>query len=235
MNALELAASRSRWAHINVGEKSLLIVLLFLAISVSGVKLAIIGVVTCMLASIAGVNWRLYAGLIAAPATFIAVGLGPLIFAITTSGVVMIPGGLTHAGMVLARSVVGMSITMLFALTTPMSEILMFARRCHAPEALIHVTALTYRLIGTLILTARAMWDAQAARLGHSSVRRWLRSVASQAASLFVLSFTRARALQEGLELRADAAAMSVLSTSRPVNWFRVIGALIGMSLICLY
>ncbi|MFV8380912.1 CbiQ family ECF transporter T component [Corynebacterium hindlerae] len=235
MNALELAAARSRWAHVNVGEKSLLIVLLFIAISVSGVKLAVIAALTVALAVAAGINWKLYLGLVGAPATFIALGLGPLIFSITAHGIVAIPGGVAHAGDVLARSVVGMGITMLFALTTPMSEILMFARRRHFPESLVHVTGLIYRLVGALVVTAKTMWEAQAARLGHSSMRRWVGSVAGQAASLFVLSFARARALQEGLELRADPTAMTVRTVARPVNWLRVCGAVIVMSLLCLF
>lgn len=199
--------------------KSLLIVLLFIAISVSGIKLAVIAALTVALAVAAGINWKPY--------------LGPLIFSITAHGIVAIPGGMAHAGDVLARSVVGMGITMLFALTTPMSEILMFARRRHLPESLVHVTGLIYRLVGALVVTAKTMWEAQAARLGHSSMRRWVGSVAGQAASLFVLSF--AWALQEGLELRADPTAMTVRTVARPVNWLRVCGAVIVMSLLCLF
>ncbi|MBV7294290.1 cobalt ECF transporter T component CbiQ [Corynebacterium sp. TAE3-ERU16] len=226
MNALEVAAANSPWARVNVGEKVLLILgLLVLAISLPPLPaLPIIAAVLILLAVSAKVPPRLYAGLILAPATFILLGLGPLVFSVSTSGLRWIDGGLVDAATVLARTVVGMSATMLFALTTPMSEQLVWFRSVGVPAPLVHITMLTYRMTGTLITTARTMWEAQAARLGHSSRRRWIHSVAGQAASLFVLSFSRARALQEGMELRADISEISTLHASRPVRWSVIIG-----------
>nr|WP_234039627.1 cobalt ECF transporter T component CbiQ [Corynebacterium pygosceleis] len=219
---METAAADSPWARVNVGEKALLMLgLLVLTISLPPLPaLPLIGLVLCALALRAKVPLGLYTTLVLAPATFVLLGLGPLVFTLTTSGLRWVDGGLVNAATVLARTVVGMSATMLFALTTPMSEQLVWLRSIGVPAPLVHITMLTYRMIGTLITTARTMWEAQAARLGHSSRRRWLHSVASQAATLFVLSFSRARALQEGMELRADVSAVSTLHAGRPVRWW---------------
>ncbi|MDO5076099.1 cobalt ECF transporter T component CbiQ [Corynebacterium sp.] len=228
MNALELAAARSRWAGVSVGEKATL--LLGAACCVIALPplpaLPLFAVLIVVCAVRAGVPWRLYAGLVAAPAAFIAVGLGPLIFAITTNGVVLIPGGVGDAVEVLLRSVVAMSATMLFALTTPMAHVMDWCGRIGVPGSIVHVMALTYRMIATLIDTARTMWEAQALRLGHTNVRRWIHSVAGLIAALFVVAFTRARRLGEGVSLRGELATMHLVGGSRgaATRWGYVVG-----------
>ncbi|APT85377.1 cobalt ECF transporter T component CbiQ [Corynebacterium aquilae] len=220
MNPLELAAANNRWAYASVGEKALAILgLLILAISVPvWPVLPVVAAAILALAIAARVPAKLYAALILAPASFIALGLAPLIVALTPHGFVRIDGGVHDALIVLARCTVGMSATMLFALTTPMAQLLVWLRKLGYPEELAHVTMLMYRMVGTLIDTARTMWLAQAQRLGHTSMRRWITSVASQAASLFVISLTRAKTLQEGLELRAPMGSSATLDPYTPAR-----------------
>lgn len=80
MNPLEIAASTSPWAQVNVGEKALLILgLLVLAIALPPLPaLPIIGVIILVAAARAQVPWKLYGALVAAPATFIILGIFPL-------------------------------------------------------------------------------------------------------------------------------------------------------------
>ena len=160
-------------------------------------------------------------------------GLGPLIFAITPQGIVLIDAGPITAATVLARCIVGMMATMLFALTTPMAELFGWMHSVRFPTSTVYVTALTYRMISTLIVTSRSMWEAQAQRLGHSSMSRWIRSSAGLASSLFVVAFTRARRLGEGVELRGDPATMyNTLRVIRPVRWWYVGGYVLLLSAI---
>lgn len=217
MNALELAAARSRWAGVSVGEKAtLLLGMTFCIIALPPLPaLPLFAAIVLVCAYLARVPWRLYAGLVAAPAAFIALGLGPLIFAITTEGIVLIDGGVAQAVTVLGRSIVAMSSTMLFACTTPMAQLLGWCGRIGIPSSIVHVMALTYRMIATLIATARTMWEAQAARLGHTNMRRWIRSVAGLIAALFVVAFTRARRLGEGVSLRGELATMHLVGSSQ--------------------
>lgn len=230
INSLERAAAASPWAAAHPGDKALLLLgLLLLAISLPPLPaLPLIAVALALLAVRAQVPWGLYLSRIAAPGAFVAVGLGPLIFTLSAEGLTLIPGGPANAATVLARCVVGMAAVMLFALSTPMAAQIELMRRCRLPDAIVHVVIIMYRMISTLISTSRAMWEAQAARLGHSSWRRWLRSVGEQGATLFVLALTRARALEEGLELRAEPGATSMparFNPSRP----RVIAAALGL------
>lgn len=220
MNPIERAAALSPWAQVNVGEKALLFMgLLFLAISVPPLPLLpIIAVVAVCLACIARVDWRIVGVIVGGSALFLAVGTIPLIWALTTHGFVHIPGGEWDAARVLSRAIVGMFITVTFALITPMAEIVVWLGRCGVPGELVHVIVLMYRMTASLVATAHSMWEAQAQRLGHSTRRRWIASAAGQTSSLFVISFARARRLQEGLELRADPSSMRTLDRPRPVR-----------------
>lgn len=219
MNPLERAAARSRWAKVNVGEKSLLFIgLIVLAVGLPPrAALPLIAVTVLALAIAARVPFRLYLGLVSAPWLFVVVGVIPLMVQITSHGLVYNPAGYQDAVVVLFRSLVATAAMMVFVLTTPMAEILSWASRKGFPETLMYVVVLIYRMISTMIVSSRTMWEAQAMRLGHSNRRRFIRSVADQAASLFVLSLTRARRLGEGLELRADPSAVKVSLVDRPV------------------
>lgn len=224
VNPIEQAAQASRWSQVNVGEKLLFFLgLLLLTITLPPVALAPIFVVLVLSALWIRVPLRLLVVLVAAPAAFIAVGVGPLVFNLTSNGLVYL--GWENAAYVVARSTVAMTATMLLALTTPLPELLGFLR---LPSGLAEVISLMYRFIGTLLHTALAMREAQAARLGRLTIS----SVGMQASSLFLLSFLRARALQEGLELRGDPASLAVATVKRPVRWGFVLFTLVLFALL---
>ncbi|MFD5868913.1 energy-coupling factor transporter transmembrane component T family protein [Corynebacterium sp. NPDC060344] len=218
MNALEVAAAGSRWARRNVGDKALLCGgLLVLAISLPPWPAAalIIAAVSAS-AVVARVPAGLFLALWAAPAAFVAVGILPLLFSITLDGVVWSPTGPQRAAEVVARATAAIGCTMLFTVTTPLSEVLAWAGRSGIPRTLTYLAELIYRMVGTLAGTAAMMHEAQAQRLGHLTRRGLLTGVAAQSANLFVLSFQRARRLGEGLELRAEPGAADVLVRDRP-------------------
>ena len=154
--------------------------------------------------------------MILAPAAFVVVGITPLLFAITTDGIVIAQSGPLHAVAVILRSVAGISCTMAFALTTPISELLAWAGHHGVPRSMSYVAELVYRMTSSLITTAHAMNEAQARRLGRSSRRTMLSSIGQQIAALFVLAFDRARRMQRGLELRADPESLLVVNIDRP-------------------
>lgn len=239
MNPLELAAAQSCWASRPVAEKALMLLgLLLLAIALPPLPaLPVILVLILVQAVRAQVPLRLYLTLVLGPATFIVLGLIPLIFSFSTSGIHLIPGGGWQAATVGGRCLVGMSATLLFALTTPVAQVIFGLRKLGLPADLTQVLVLTYRMIGSLLHTARAMWEHQAARLGHTSWRRWLSSVAAQAATLFVLSFSRARKLQSGLELRAPLGSYDTYHSEQPARrwnlaaWTAVLLVISGLSI----
>lgn len=218
MNALEAAAARSRWARRNVGDKVLLCGgLLLAAISLPpwpAAALIILAVVASAVA--ARVPAGLFLVLWTAPAAFVAVGILPLLFSVTLDGLVWSPTGPRRAAEVVARATAAIGCTMLFAVTTPLSEVLAWAGRSGIPRTLTYLAELIYRMVGTLAGTAKMMHEAQAQRLGHVTRKGLLTGVAAQSANLFVLCFRRARRLGEGLELRAEPGAAEVMVIDRP-------------------
>ncbi|AKE41144.1 ABC-type cobalt transport system, permease component CbiQ [Corynebacterium kutscheri] len=206
MNPLEQAASKSPWAQVHILEKTVL----FFGLTILSIIMhswqgfSLLACILIALILISRVPLRVYLSLVLAPATFIALGLGPLIFALTPSGFVLIDGGISNAIIVLCRSTLAMSSTMLFALTTPFPQVLSGLHKLHLPETLVQVIAQTYRMSTMLVTTSQVMWQASAQRLGQRTFLIWIHSVAHQAASLFVISFTRARRMQDGIQLRGD-------------------------------
>lgn len=220
MNPLELHAARSRWAKRHVGEKALLFLgLAIVAVAVPPGALIATAPVVLVAAWRSGVRWGLYLPLVLAPAAFITLGILPLILSITTSGITIHADQLPQAGAVAARSFTATASVIAFTLCTPMAEIISWLR---LPGPLSFVVMSMYRQTVMLVLTARKMFQVQAMRLGHSSRSRWVRSVAHQAASLFVVSFHRSRRLQEGLSFRADITAFQVLSHQRALSVPRI-------------
>ncbi len=218
MNALEAAAARNRWARRNVGEKAVLCGgLLLLAISLPPwPAAALIIAAVSVTAVVARVPAGLFLALWTAPAAFVAVGILPLLFSITMDGPVWSPTGPQRAAEVVARATAAIGCTMLFTVTTPLSEVLAWAGRSGIPRTLTYLAELIYRMVGTLAGTAKMMHEAQAQRLGHLTRRGLLTGVAAQSANLFVLSFQRARRLGEGLELRAEPGSADVMVVDRP-------------------
>jgi cobalt/nickel transport system permease protein len=82
-----------------------------------------------------------------------------------------------------------------------------------------------HRMLFLLLDTASAVRDAQAARLGHRTWRTTYRSVAGQAAAVFVAAFDRARRLEDGLALRGYDGALRVVVEHRPVSRPFLLGA----------
>lgn len=218
MNALEAAAARNRWARRNVGEKALLCGgLLLLAISLPPWPAAALIIAAVSVAAVvARVPAGLFLALWSAPAAFVAVGILPLLFSVTLDGLVWSPTGPRRAAEVVARATAAIGCTMLFTVTTPLSEVLAWAGRSGIPRTLTYLAELIYRMVGTLAGTAKMMHEAQAQRLGHVTRKGLLTGVAAQSANLFVLSFRRARRLGEGLELRAEPGAAEVMVIDRP-------------------
>lgn len=218
MNALEAAAARSRWDRRNVGEKILLFGGLLL-LAVAGPPWPVApAVLLCaaVAARLARVPARLYLVLLAAPAAFVLLGVGPLLVSVGADGLAFSSTGPRRAAEVVARSIAGMGCTVAFALTTPLAELLNWLGRHGVPAAASQVAELTYRMIGVLAGSARSMHEAQAQRLGHRTRRGLLTGVAAQSANLFVLAIGRARRLQEGLALRAEPGATAVVAAARP-------------------
>jgi cobalt/nickel transport system permease protein len=106
----------------------------------------------------------------------------------------------------------------LLAATTPMTDLLRWASRRGVPAAVVEIADLTYRFVFVLLATTRAVYDAQAARLGYTSRKATLASSSQLVAVVLVRAWERARRLQEGLEGRGYEGTLRVWEPSRRVS-----------------
>ncbi|MEV7542096.1 MULTISPECIES: cobalt ECF transporter T component CbiQ [unclassified Streptomyces] len=121
------------------------------------------------------------------------------------------PDGPRHALDLLLRTSAASLGVLLFAFTTPVSDVLPRLVRAGVPAPVVDVALVMYR-IGFLLLDSLAqVRRAQAARLGQSGRAAAWRSVAGLAATSFVRAFDRAARLQEGLAGRGYDGALRVL------------------------
>lgn len=160
-----------------------------------------------------------------APMAFVLVGALPLLVAVGGDPLVRpAPGGPAAALALAGRGTAALLCLVLLAVTVPPGDALPRLVRLGVPPAVVEVAGLVHRMLFLLLDTAAGVRDAQAARLGYRDVRTGYRSVAGQAAAVFVAAFDRARRLEEGLALRGYDGTLRVVAASRPVSR-RFVGA----------
>lgn len=153
-----------------------------------------------------------------APLGFAVTGALTLLVSIRSDGVGWAPDGPRHAGELVARSGAAGLAMLLFAFTTPLSDVLPRLTRVGVPAAVVDVAAVMYRMLFLLYDTTARINQAQAGRLGHRTRRARWRSVAGLGSAVFVHAFARARRLEEGLAGRGYDGRLRVLVDEVPVS-----------------
>ncbi|MHA6556143.1 energy-coupling factor transporter transmembrane component T family protein [Corynebacterium pyruviciproducens] len=232
MFELEAAAASSRISSVPTAEKILLLVGLTLcAVAVNPTVVAVPLIIAFIWAK---PPLKLYLPIIGFNAVFVGVGMIPLVWNLTSSGIVAVPGGFSNAALVWWRCVVAASGTLLFACTTPLSDIISWARRVHIPASLTYVVQIMYRMVGALWQTFVGMREAAAQRLSERTFRTRMHSTGLIGASLFVVAFMRARSMQEALELRADPLDVKTFHSYVPARPARLVAiALVLVATFC--
>lgn len=226
--AIDVAAWSSPWRCRSPGDKVLLafgLVLCALVLPVWPGSPLVAALAVGLTLGPARVGWRVLARAGRAALTFIV--LGGLSIAITwQAGSAGVSGpllGLTvttasagQAAATTAHAVAGTAAMLLLATTTPITDLLAWARRRGVPEAVVDVAGLVYRLLFVLLATAQAVRAAQTARLGYATRRAALRSAAALTAAVLTRAWSRARRLEEGLAGRGLDGPLRVLEEARP-------------------
>lgn len=228
--ALDDAAWNSRWRTRSTAEKSLLSLgLLLVAVTATGplVSLVVLAVSAVIALGWARVPVRGYAVALLAPAFFVlpgtlvvAIHLGPAASnAAWSSGPFWATReSLLLAGTVAMRSVAAFSALLLLAATTPMTDVLSGLRRVRAPEVLVDIAGLIYRMLFSLLDAVSAIMEAQRARLGYSSGRAARRSMGRLGGAVMLQAWRRAQRLEAGLAGRGYTGSLLTLRESRPVS-----------------
>ncbi|MGW0747849.1 cobalt ECF transporter T component CbiQ [Streptomyces sp. NPDC002587] len=224
MLPIDAAAHSSRWRHRHPLEKAVLgIGLTVTAVCLPawpGGPLVAAATLTVLLgpAGVAGRQlWRAFR----IPLGFCFTGALPLLFVVGGPGglLSLAPDGPRHAAELLLRTSAASLGVLLFAFTTPVSDVLPRLVRAGVPAPVVDVALVMYR-IGFLLLDSLArIRQAQAARLGTTGRAAAWRSVGALAATSFVRAFDRAARLQSGLAGRGYDGALRVLVPEAALSW----------------
>ncbi|MFE3493398.1 cobalt ECF transporter T component CbiQ [Streptomyces sp. NPDC059175] len=216
MLPIDAAAHSSRWRRRHPGEKAVLALGLTLcAVALPpwpGAVLVAAGTLVVLLGP-AGVAprqlWRAWR----IPLGFCVTGAVPLLFAVggPDGWVALAPDGPLHALRLLLRTSAASLGVLLFAFTTPVSDVLPRLVRAGVPAPVVDVAVVMYRISFLLLDAVHRVRQAQAARLGHTSHTAAWRSLAGLAATAFVRAFDRAQRLQSGLAGRGYDGTLRVL------------------------
>ncbi|MGY1635640.1 cobalt ECF transporter T component CbiQ [Geodermatophilus sp. SYSU D00742] len=217
--AVDDAAWSSAWRRRSPGDKLLLCTgLVVCALALPAWPGSVLVTVTAVALALgpARVPARTFGRAVRWPLAFVATGALTAVVSVDSGGLGWAPDAAARAGSLVGHAVAGTSAVLLLATTTPVSDLLPALRRLRVPAAVVEVAAVTYRLLFVLLDSLRAVREAQAARMGHSSVRRSYRSSGVLAAAVLTRSWDRARRLQEGLAGRGMEAGLQVLPEALP-------------------
>ncbi|MEV7103652.1 cobalt ECF transporter T component CbiQ [Streptomyces atroolivaceus] len=216
MLPIDAAAHSSRWRRRHPVDKAVLgLGLTVLAISLPpwpGAVLVLVAALAVLLGP-AGVSprhlWRAYR----VPLGFCVTGAATLLVQVGGPGgiVTLADGGPVRAGELLLRTSAASLGVLLFAFTTPMSDLLPRLVKAGVPAPVVDVALVTYRMSFLLLDSVRRIREAQAARLGHTTRAAAWRSLAGLGSTAFVRAFDRAARLQSGLAGRGYDGTLRVL------------------------
>ena len=123
---------------------------------------------------------------------------------------------LSAAACMAATALAGVSCLYFLALSTPLSELLLFLKGLHLPALIIELMMLIYRFIFLLLDCAGKISVAQRSRLGNRDFHTSLSSFASLVSCLFIQSVRRSGILYDAMEARCYDGNFSVLRECLP-------------------
>ncbi|MEU9981874.1 cobalt ECF transporter T component CbiQ [Streptomyces sp. NPDC050856] len=216
MLPIDAAAHSSRWRRRHPCEKAVLgFGLTLCAVSLPpwpGAVLVAAAALAVLLGP-AGVAprrlWRAWR----VPLGFCVTGAVPLLFQVggADGWVTPAPDGPVQAGNLLLRTSAASLGVLLFAFTTPVSDVLPRLVRAGVPAPVVDVALVMYRISFLLLDSVARIRQAQAARLGLTGRAAAWRSLAGLGSTAFVRAFDRAARLQSGLAGRGYDGTLRVL------------------------
>ncbi len=247
---IDTYAYSNRWRRVHPGEKGLFTLFCMAAALLGKTPLVPLGIAAAMVAMTvigAGVPGREYLRLAVLPALFLIWSCLALAVSFSGGGVPLVnmpalhltislsQTGMDQAKLALARSL-GASLSLLFlALTTPMTEIMGLLRSVGTPRLLIELMTIAYRQIFVFLEITRQIRAAQEARLGYSSTRLAMKSLAGLAGNILLRSLSRARQNHQGLLARGYDSDLLFLSPRHTRSTRNLVGAAgVGMALVTL-
>lgn len=241
MQAIDHYAWTNRWRNRHPVEKLLpALTLLVLTLALPPLTigpLVLAGTLPAMVYG-AGIPLKTVLSVLAAPAAFLLAGVPFLAISVSFNngfGVRFSPEGLRLAVETMVRALAATSCLTALILTTPLTDLIPLLRRIGVPSGIVELILLIYRLIFVFAERALTGRQAQAARLGYSSVPCGIRSAGWLAGALFQRALERARRLELGLTARGYTGELRVLPSEWALSWSRlalsmILAGLIGLA-----
>lgn len=222
--AIDTAAWTCRWRTRSPGDKVLLglgLTALALVLPAWPASPLVALVAVGLAVGPAGVGPRILATAARGPLAFILLGAAGIAVTWRAPGggwpaLTVTPDSLGQAARTGAHAVAGTCGVFLLASTTPVSDLLDWARRHAVPAVVVDIAALVYRLLFILLATATQVRAAQVARLGYATRRATLRSAGLLTTAILTRAWDRARRLEDGLTGRGLDGPLTVLPDPRP-------------------
>ena len=231
--AIDDAAWASAWRRRAPGDKLLLCLgLVLCALLLPVWPGSVLVGLTCVVLALgpARVPARIFGRAVRLPLAFVAVGALTAVVQVDGDGFGWAPDAAATAGGLVGHSLAGGAAVLLLSTTTPMSDLLPALGRLRVPSAVIEVASVVYRLLFVLLECLRTIREAQAMRMGYSSVRRTYRSSGTLAAAVLTRSWDRARRLQDGLTGRGLETGLRVLPETLPSSRVFVAATVTGLA-----
>lgn len=134
---------------------------------------------------------------------------------------------------VFCKAFAGVSALYMMSFSTPMNEIISVLQKLHIPRLLIELMGLIYRYIFILYDVAERMQAAAKARLGDRSFIQSLRTFASIAGNLFLISLKKANAYYDALLARGYDGKLEFLHEETPVKAWQAAGVAVYFLILC--
>ncbi|MCC6133914.1 MAG: cobalt ECF transporter T component CbiQ [Candidatus Contendobacter sp.] len=228
MQAIDHHAWTNRWRNRHPVEKLLpALTLLALTLALPPLTIGPLVLAATLLATVrgAGIPLKTVLSVLAAPAAFLLAGAPFLAISVRFHdgfSVQFSPDGLRLAVDTMVRALAATSCLTALILTTPLTDLVPLLRRVGVPTGIVELILLIYRLIFVFAERALTGRQAQAARLGYSSVPRGIRSAGWLAGALFQRALERAQRLELGLTARGYAGELRVLPSECALSWSRL-------------
>jgi len=236
VHLMDCYAYTSRWRHRHPAEKAVFaggLLLLSFFMPLAGLLLILLLVSVVALCA-ARIPASLYARVMAIPLAFILVGASSLLVTLSFQAgrlhVGLVTANLIPALVLTSRAMAAASCLIFFSLTTPTADWMPLLRKFRVPAVVVDLMMMTYRHLFVFAERLSSLQQAQAARLGNSSLRSRLRSTGLISANLFIRSLDRARRIDLGMEARCYDGEIPCL----PFEHKPSIPVIIGALLLCL-
>jgi cobalt/nickel transport system permease protein len=184
---------------------------------------------------LARIDVRTYAGLFITP--FVFAGMSVVVIILISGGgevfwswhplswlfLSITRDSINEGVFVFCRVIGGTSAVCFLALTTPMTELFVILRQCRAPAVLIDLAMIIYRTIFILLDQLIQIYHAQTMRLGYTTFRETIRSLATLCGAVFLASWDAGEDLIRAMDARCYTGKFAMLGKSRPVEVYSLL------------